>query len=62
MSEGASSEDPAWRRRHRVSNDDRQKASDVFREREYLFGRKVGFEEAFPQLEHVEIEGEELGR
>lgn len=43
-------------------SDDRQKASDVFRESNFLFGRKVGFDEAFPQIEDLIVEVEESGR
>lgn len=38
------------------------KASDVFREREFLFGRKAPFHEAFPDIEDFDIEVTEDGR
>jgi len=44
-----------------MSNDKRMKASDVFRESEYVFSSKTSFEEAFPQIKNVEIEVEEIG-
>jgi len=37
------------------------KASDVFREREFVFGDKVSFEKAFPMIEDVQVEVEEDG-
>ncbi|MFW6116131.1 MAG: hypothetical protein ACOC6F_00250 [bacterium] len=41
--------------------DKRQKASDVFNETEFVFGRKVGFDEAFPQIHDVVVEVRERG-
>jgi hypothetical protein len=41
---------------------ERQKASDVFRESNYLFSKKVGFDEAFPQIQDLTVEVEESGR
>ena len=41
--------------------DERQKASDVFRESNFLFGRKVSFNEAFPEIEDVTVDIEEVG-
>ncbi len=40
---------------------DRMKASDVFREKEFIFTRKVSFDEAFPEIEKIVIEVEERG-
>ena len=42
--------------------DERQKASDVFRESNFLFGKKVSSDEAFPQLQDWTVEVEESGR
>jgi hypothetical protein len=41
--------------------DRRYKASDVFRESQFLFGDKVRFEEAYPEIEDVTIEVERSG-
>ena len=41
--------------------DERQKASDVFNEADFVFGRKVSFDEAFPQIEDVVVEVKESG-
>ena len=41
--------------------DQRMKASDVFRESEFVFSRKVSFDEAFPEIEDVVIEVTEKG-
>ena len=38
--------------------DDRQKASDVFRNANFVFAQKVPFAEAFPEIEDVRIEVE----
>lgn len=38
---------------------ERQKASDVFRETSYTFAKKVSFDEAFPEIEDFTIEVEE---
>jgi hypothetical protein len=40
---------------------DRKKASDVFRDTNYVFSRKMKFEEAFPEIEDINIEIEEKG-
>lgn len=39
----------------------RMKASDVFREAQFLFARKVPFKEAFPKIKKLEIRAEESG-
>jgi len=39
--------------------DQRQKASDVFQEKNFMFSRKVSFDEAFPEIEDLIIEVEE---
>ena len=39
-----------------MARDTRQKASDVFRETNFVFGNKVSFVEAFPQIEDIEVE------
>ncbi len=41
--------------------DERQKASDVFRESNFVFAKKVGFDEAFPEIEDLTVEVEESG-
>jgi len=33
--------------------DERQKASEVFNEADFVFAQKVSFDEAFPQIEDV---------
>ena len=38
---------------------ERQKASDVFLESNLVFGRKVSFDEAFPEIEDLTVEVEE---
>jgi len=38
----------------------RLKASDVFRESKYVFGKKVSFEEVFPEIEDIVVDVEEL--
>ena len=45
--------------RHR---NQRMKASDVFRETEFLFSSKASFDKAFPEIEDVVIEVTEDGR
>jgi len=40
---------------------DRMKASDVFRETNYVFGKKVKFEEAFPEIKTLRVECTEEG-
>lgn len=39
----------------------RQKASDVFRETNFIFGKKGSFDEAFPEIEDLTIEVEKSG-
>lgn len=39
-----------------MKRDERQKASDVFRETNYVFSEKVGFDEAFPEIEDLTVE------
>lgn len=34
----------------------REKASDIFRETDYVFSKKWSFEEAFPDIEDVQVE------
>lgn len=41
--------------------DERQKASDVFRESNLAFAKKVSFDEAFPEIEDLTVEVEESG-
>ena len=41
--------------------DTRMKASDVFKERQPVFGQKVPFEEAFPEIDDVRVEVAESG-
>jgi hypothetical protein len=41
--------------------DERQKASDVFRERNFVFAKKVSFDEAFSEIEDLTVEVEESG-
>lgn len=38
------------------SRDNRKKASDVFRETEFVFSKKVSFEEAYPEIKEISIE------
>jgi hypothetical protein len=40
---------------------DRQKASDVFGNAEFLFARKVSFSDAFPAIEDLKVVVEHLG-
>jgi hypothetical protein len=40
----------------------RKKASDVFNETNYVFGKKVRFGEAFPEIEDLRVEVTEEGR
>lgn len=44
-----------------MSKNDRLKASDVFRQTNYLFSKKVSFGEAFPEIEDLTVEVEEMG-
>jgi len=37
----------------------RKKASDIYRESNYVFAKKVPFEQAFPQIEDLRVEIEE---
>jgi hypothetical protein len=39
----------------------RQKASDIFRETEPFFGRKVSFKEAFPEIKEIKVVCSEKG-
>lgn len=45
-----------------MSRDKRMKASDVFRESEFLFAQKTTFDEAFPQIAEVSVEVTQTGR
>jgi hypothetical protein len=45
-----------------MGREDRKKASDVFKEANFVFSKKVSFAEAFPQIEDLVIEVEESGR
>ncbi len=40
---------------------DRKKASEIHRETEYFLGKKVLFEEAFPEIDDIVVEVEERG-
>ena len=44
-----------------MPRDTRQKASDVFRETNFLLGEKVAFAKAFPSIETLRVEVEEDG-
>lgn len=44
-----------------MSRNKRQKASDVFRETEFLFAKKSGFDQAFPQIASLSGTVEEDG-
>jgi hypothetical protein len=44
-----------------LKRNERRKASDVFRENHFLFGKKVSFDEAFPGIEDLTVEVEESG-
>ena len=44
------------------SRDKRQKASDVFKESNYLFSQKASFDKAFPEIQDLTVEVDELGR
>ena len=44
-----------------MSRKDRDKASDVFKNAEYVFARKGSFEEVFPMIEDIDIKVEHLG-
>lgn len=41
---------------------DRQKASDVWSESNPMFGKKTSFEEAFPQIDSLDVTVEETGK
>ena len=45
-----------------MSRDHRPKASEIHRDAHYVFAQKVGFAEAFPEVEEVSIRVEERGR
>ena len=45
-----------------MGRDDRKKASDVFRDMNYLFSRKAGFDEAFPEIADLRVVIEECGQ
>jgi hypothetical protein len=45
-----------------MSRDERMKASDVFRESQFVFAEKAQFADAFPQIASVRIQVEETGR
>jgi len=42
-----------------VLREDRKKASDVFRETNYVFSKKAPFEEVFPQIDEISVIVEE---
>jgi hypothetical protein len=44
-----------------MTREDRKKASDVFRETNFLFAKKTSFAEAFPEILQVTVEVEESG-
>lgn len=44
-----------------ASRDQRMKASDVFREANFLFSTKTSFDEAFPEIEDIVVEVVEVG-
>ncbi len=41
--------------------DERMKASDVFRKTDYVFRKKISFDEAFPEIDDIRVEVEERG-
>lgn len=45
-----------------MGRDERKKAGDLFRESMPVFGKKVSFEEAYPQIGDIVIEVEEFGK
>ena len=45
-----------------MSGSYRKKASQIHRETDYLFSRKVPFEEAFPEIDDVVVDVEEQGQ
>jgi hypothetical protein len=44
-----------------MSREDRKKASDVFHDSEFVFSRKIPFNEAFPQIKSAKVRVEESG-
>jgi hypothetical protein len=44
-----------------TSKDIRKKAQDIFNESEFVFSRKVGFDEAFPEIDDITVEVTEDG-
>lgn len=44
-----------------MSKQTRDKASDIFKKTDFVFSRKVSFEEAFPMIEDIDIKVEHLG-
>lgn len=44
-----------------MSRKDRKKASDIFRETEYVFSQKASFKDAFPNIKNLEIRAKEVG-
>lgn len=43
------------------NRDERKKASDIFNESEFVFARKVTFDDAFPEIQDVCVEIKETG-
>jgi hypothetical protein len=44
-----------------MSRRERDKASDIFRKTDFVFSKKVSFEEAYPMIEDINIKVEHLG-
>jgi hypothetical protein len=44
-----------------MSSRDRQKASDIFKNTDYVFSTKVSFDEAFPMIEDIKVVVEHRG-
>ena len=44
-----------------MGRQDRDKASDIFSKTDFVFSKKVSFEEAFPTIEDIDIKVEHLG-
>jgi hypothetical protein len=44
-----------------MGRSDRKKASDVFRDTNYMFSKKVGFDQAFPEIEDLKVVVEQDG-
>ena len=42
-----------------MSNRDREKASDIFKKTDFLFGKKVSFKDAFPSIQEINVEVKE---